>query len=178
MRHLPNLISLARIALAPVCAMALVENDYRRALTVFFIAGWTDFFDGYLARRFAWNSGTGLWLDPLADKVLMAATFIALGLVQAIPLWLVAVVFGRDLLILAGAAIVSARTGIRKFPPTMAGKVSTTIQLGAAFLVMASLWAGWPPWVREIAVWTTAAGTIYSGAGYLMLGWRMMSAAR
>lgn len=173
-RQIPNLLCLLRFALAPWCAIAIFEADYRRALTIFFIAGWTDFFDGYLARRFGWNSAFGRMLDPLADKALMAIVYFALWMADVIPGWLAAIVFGRDALILLGAALISLRTTVREFPPTMAGKVSTTFQIAAAFFVLVhrSGWVGES--VPTTLIWAAAAGTLASGLDYLRIGWRMM----
>lgn len=174
MSQIPNLLCLLRFALAPWCAIAIFEADYQKALAIFFVAGWTDFFDGYFARRFSWNSAFGRVLDPLADKALMAIVYLALWLAGAIPGWLAGIVFGRDLVILAGSVLISLRTAVREFPPTMAGKISTTFQIGAAFFVMVYR-SGWvSELVADAWIWAAAAGTLISGADYLRIGWRMM----
>lgn len=174
MRQIPNLLCLLRFALAPWCAIAIFEEDYRKALTLFFIAGWTDFFDGYLARRFQWSSAFGRVLDPLADKALMAIVYMALWISGAIPGWLAAIVFGRDVLILLGAVLISLRTTVREFPPAMAGKVSTTFQIAAAFFVLVHR-SGWVGEAVALAlIWAAAAATLASGFNYLRIGWRMM----
>lgn len=160
--------------MAPWCAMRINSGDYDGALLLFFVAGWTDFFDGWLARKMAWNSPAGAYLDPLADKVLLAVTFIALGYAGAVPWWLVALIFGRDVMILAGVAVLYSRVKQRRFPPTMAGKISTTLQISAAgFVLMAK--AGWiAAWWIPVAIAATAAGTAWSGADYVIRGRAML----
>ncbi len=163
-----------RLMLAPIVAAAILGGRNTNALVLFWIAGVTDFADGYLARRFDWQSPLGRVIDPLADKALMAFTFVALGAAGLTPWWLVALVFGRDLLILGGSALVASRTRVREFPPNWAGKMSTMVQI-LAVLAFLGIAAGWlPEWLHPVAVLATAAGTIVSGAGYLQLGWRMM----
>lgn len=163
-----------RLALAPWCAIAILKDDYRLALAIFFIAGWTDFFDGWVARRFNWNSKFGAVLDPLADKALMTIVYAALWLANAIPPWLAPLVFGRDLIILLGVAVIAKSTGIRSFPPTIYGKISTLFQILAAGSVLLNR-SGWSPlWLTTTMIWAAAVGTTFSGADYVRIGWRMI----
>lgn len=175
LRQIPNLLCVTRLALTPVCALFIARGEYRQGLLWFFIAGWTDFFDGFLARRMHWQSPAGAYLDPVADKVLMAGVYLALGLAGAVPWWLVALIFGRDLMILIGAAVLRRIRGITKFPPTLAGKVSTVLQICAALGVLASKGELAPEWLQFAGIWATAAGTAYSAVDYMRLGWRMMN---
>lgn len=175
LRHLPNLICALRLAVAPVCAIAIVEGRYDAALGWFMLAGWTDFADGFLARQFRWESKLGALLDPLADKVLMAVVFVALGAAGVIGWWLVALVFGRDLLILAGAALIAGRTQVRAFPPRWSGKVSTTIQIVSAAVFVAVAAGHLPEWLRTAGVAATAGGTVISGWDYLNVGRKMLA---
>ncbi|MBI4907213.1 MAG: CDP-alcohol phosphatidyltransferase family protein [Acidobacteria bacterium] len=174
MHHIPNLLCLLRIALAPWAAWLITRHDYRQAFYVFAVAAWSDFFDGLLARRMHWDSPVGAYLDPLADKFLMAVVYIALGISQAIPWWLVGLVFGRDLIILAGVGLLYKRVEQKKFSPSMAGKISTALQLLAVVLVLL-VDAGyiWEP-VRMMAVYAAAVGTVVSGLDYVRRGWLMM----
>ena len=103
MKYLPNLISLIRILLVIPTVNYLWHQEYAKALTVFFIAGASDVLDGFLARRFGWVTRLGSLLDPLGDKLLMTAIYFTLGLMGQLPVWLVALVIGRDLVIVAGA---------------------------------------------------------------------------
>ena len=95
------------------------------------------------ARKMGESSRTGAYLDPIADKILFSVIYFSLALAHAIPWWMVAMVFGRDLLILAMAAYGLLFTSIRKFPPSVWGKLSTFFQISAAMMVMCAR-AGFP----------------------------------
>ncbi|MCZ2149116.1 MAG: CDP-alcohol phosphatidyltransferase family protein [Bryobacterales bacterium] len=176
MRRLPNLLCLLRIALAPVCASMVARGDFRQGLFWFLAAGFTDFLDGFLARKMSWHSRAGAYLDPLADKVLMSAGYIALGMAGVVPWWLVALIFGRDAVILAGAAVIYARSGRTRFPPSMAGKISTTIQIIAGGVILSAAAGIFPNAVVPVAIAATAAGTLFSGLDYARRGYSMITA--
>jgi cardiolipin synthase len=169
----PNLVTLLRLLLAPFVAADILEGYYRRAIGLFFFAGLTDLIDGLLARRMDESSRTGAYLDPIADKILLSVIYVALGLAQAIPWWMVAVVFGRDVLILGMAAYGLMFTSIRKFPPSVWGKLSTFFQISAALMVMCSR-AGFPAPVK-LAVWLMVAATAWSGIHYAWRGITLLS---
>ena len=95
-------------------------------------AALTDILDGAVARRFRLATPAGAWLDPVADKCLLSGVFLALAAAGTVPWWLVGIVFGRDFYILAGAATVMLLTPVRKFPPSIWGKVSTLVQIVTA----------------------------------------------
>src|SRR3990172_3309285 len=103
LKDIPNIISLLRMALVPPVVILLLNGYYGWALLVFVSAGLSDGLDGYLAKRFGWRSRLGAILDPLADKLLLVASYLTLGWLGQLPLWLVAVVVGRDIVIVAGA---------------------------------------------------------------------------
>lgn len=103
MKYLPNIISMIRILLVIPAVHYLWHNEYGKALLVFFVAGVSDVLDGFLARRFGWISRLGSLLDPLGDKLLMTAIYFTLGLMGHLPMWLVALVIGRDVVIIIGA---------------------------------------------------------------------------
>ena len=100
-------------------------------LILLLVAGFTDLFDGYLARRFGWESALGAYLDPIADKLLLSSLFLALAYKNIFPWWLVRTVLGRDVAILIGGLILMRFTKLRQFPPTQVGKLSTFVQIGA-----------------------------------------------
>lgn len=162
--------------MTPVCVDAIVRGQPVRALILFAIAGFTDFLDGFLARRMNWQSRLGPYLDPAADKALMAGVYLALGWTGSVPPWLVALIFGRDLAILCGAYGIWRARGITKFPPSWPGKVSTTIQICAALAVLCVDAGVLHPLWRTLAVLATAGGTGYSLMDYGRIGWRMMNA--
>ena len=129
MKHLPNLLTAARLALAPYLFLLMFRHQYRTIIPLFIIIGVTDVVDGFLARRFGATSRLGAYLDPIADKVLLSGTFLVLALTGAIEPWLAAVVLGRDLIILAAAGILYLATSRRNFPPSPWGKISTFVQI-------------------------------------------------
>jgi len=164
----PNLFTLARLILAPFIASDILNGRYGRAIILSFIAGFTDVIDGYLARKLGESSRVGAYFDPIADKILLSVVYLALGWAHAIPWWMVGLVFGRDLLILAMAAYGLAFTKVRKFPPSIWGKLSTFLQISAALVVMGAK-DGIPAPV-DLAVWLMVAGTIGSGVHYMWRG--------
>jgi len=175
---LPNLLTLARLLLTPFIAMAILRRQYAGALVVLFVAGLTDWIDGYLARRLGAISRFGAYLDPIADKVLLSTIYLCLGLSGGLPWWLVILVFGRDVLILVLAAGFLLLTSVRKFSPSIWGKASTFAQIVTAVAVLMNL-AGPAPWKQrmvEVLVWCVAAATAWSGLHYLSRAVRMTRA--
>src|SRR6202049_1937989 len=94
---IPNLITLARILSVPVMVWAIASGEMLFAFVLFVVAGVSDAVDGYLAKRFGMTSELGAYLDPLADKALIVSIYIALGINEAIPRWLVILVVSRDI---------------------------------------------------------------------------------
>lgn len=111
LHHLPNLITSFRILLIPVLGYLLLVPGEVRALAaaaVFFVASWSDYLDGYLARRWSISTDLGRLLDPLADKLLVATALIMLASLErqpSVPAWMVAIVIGRELAVTGLRAI-------------------------------------------------------------------------
>src|SRR5688500_18484322 len=103
LRHLPNFICLVRIALISPTIDSLYSGDYWTALALVFVCAVSDGLDGWLAKRFNWTSQLGKMLDPLADKLLLVALFLAATWMNLLPWWLTAVAVGRDVMIGVGA---------------------------------------------------------------------------
>ena len=102
---IPNVITSLRLLLAiPICVFIYQGNELL-ALLLFIFAGISDGFDGYLARRFTWESEFGKLLDPLADKCLILSTLLALAYVQLLPIWLVSILLVRDALAVMGSML-------------------------------------------------------------------------
>ena len=99
--NLPNLLSLARLALAPFVFAAVLAGRDWTALAILAVAAATDVLDGPIARRMHCVTRWGAYADPIADKVLLSSSYVALGIAGLVPWWLVGLIFGRDLLILA-----------------------------------------------------------------------------
>jgi cardiolipin synthase len=144
-----------------------------RAIILLFAAGFTDVIDGFLARRFQISTRVGAYFDPIADKILLSVIYVSLGLAGAMPWWMVAVVFGRDVLILAMAGYGLLFPSLRKFAPSVWGKISTFLQIGAALIVLGAR-AGIPAPVT-LALSLMLAATIVSGLHYIWRGMQMLS---
>jgi len=162
LKHLPNLLSLARLALAPYVCVLLVRREYRTVLAVFAIAGLTDFLDGFAARKFGSISPLGAALDPVADKVLLSGAFLTLALTGAIEAWVAAVVLGRDVLILATAGVLYMTKSRRSFPPSLWGKISTAVQIAFVLVIVGQLGGA----VFIALKWTVVSLAVMSGADY------------
>lgn len=126
---IPNLLTTLRIVLLPPIIGALLTDRYQLALYLFMIAGLSDCLDGLLARRFQWTSRYGAIIDPLADKLLLVCSFITLGYLGHIPVWLVSIVIGRDIWILCGAFAYHFIIGQPDFAPSQLSKYNTFFQL-------------------------------------------------
>lgn len=142
---IPNILTFLRMALIPVFASLLYYGDYWWALFVFFFAGVSDGFDGFIARRFNQSSSLGTILDPIADKLLMTTAFILVTLPHVlpadnkhfpVPFWVTSAVIGRDILIIVVAMAIFIMTGFRGFKPSMLGKISTVVQISAIGIIL------------------------------------------
>lgn len=166
-RNLPNLFSALRILLAPVAGYAILQGRFHLALLLLGCAGVSDALDGYLARRLSAFSRVGAYLDPISDKLLLVTVYLTQGLVRIMPAWLVALVFGRDILILGMVAWGLVFTRIRRFPPSIWGKLSTLVQIAAAILVLADPDARVN---RSLVFSAVAVTTVWSGIHYSWTG--------
>lgn len=129
LRYLPNVItSLRLLAVMPV-GYLLLQQEYGYGLFLFAMAGVSDGIDGYLARRFHWESHWGAIMDPLADKLLMFVTATVLMLQMLLPFWLFVLIILRDTIIVVGASAYRYQFGPFKVSPTVLGKLSTFVQI-------------------------------------------------
>jgi cardiolipin synthase (CMP-forming) len=169
LRHLPNLICLARIALLWPILAALSRHAYGVAAVCFAIAGVSDLLDGWLAKRFGWSSELGKWLDPVADKVLLVTVFVVAAWAGLVPRWLTAVVVARDLMIALGALAYLVWIGHLQGRPTAASKLNTLVQLAYLLGVLMYKAIGFPP-VQLLLLGTviTLATSVMSGLGYVV----------
>jgi cardiolipin synthase (CMP-forming) len=159
-KHAPNALSAARILLTPYVCYLLAGRQNSQVLAWFAVAAITDAFDGWLARALKVESPLGQVLDPVADKVLLTSVFLTLGWTGMVPWWLVALVIGRDVLILLVAGGMYAKSRRRSFPPSIWGKLSTIVQMLFVLSVVGELAA--EPTLRI----ATAILTVCSGADY------------
>lgn len=206
---LPNTITVARIVLAPVVFLLLFVPSFTArfiAWILFLIAAFSDLWDGYLARKHGWISDFGKLLDPIADKLLLAATFIpfyilsrrpdgegTLPVLGTFPLWIVLVVFGREALVTIIRSVL-ARRGV-VIPAGKAGKLKAVFQnifIGATIFWYAlqsaaidhgwsgrawELWQGFHAFVLLGTLAIAVVLTVYSFAVYLWEWRRLMREA-
>jgi cardiolipin synthase len=170
LRDLPNLITVLRMVLVGPATWLILEQRFGLALLLFGVAAFTDAVDGFLAKHFGWTSKLGGILDPLADKLLVMASFLALAWVGALPVWLVLLVVARDIIILAGA--ISYYFLVQQFQaaPTLTSKLNTLAQLMLVLVVVLDRGVIDVP---ELAVTgliaITALTTVASGANYVWI---------
>ena len=176
--NLPNLITLARILAVPILVWAIASGEMRIAFVLFLAAGISDAVDGYLAKRFGMSSELGRYLDPLADKVLIVSIYVALGITEALPRWLVILVVSRDLMIV-GAVILSWLVGKPiEVQPLLVSKLNTGAQIILAGVVLAALGFGWTlDWLLMVAMAAVTVLTLLSIVAYVREWVRHMGSA-
>lgn len=145
LRWLPNAISLMRIALVFPVVWLMLDGRFEQAIVLFFIAGFSDGLDGWLAKRYGWHTRLGGILDPVADKLLVASAFITLVYTGHVPLWLAAIVVLRDVVIVGGAAAYNFLVGPVEGEPTRISKLNTALELLYVLFVLCRGAFEWPP---------------------------------
>ena len=168
LRWLPNAISLLRIVLIVPILLFILEGRYTWALALFFVAGFSDGLDGYLAKRFNWHTRLGALLDPVADKLLVAGTFIMLAHTGHLPVWLAVVVILRDVIIIGGATAYNFLVKPVEGEPTRISKLNTVLELSLLLFVLSRAAFGWPD---AVAITTLGAAVlvtvVISGVDYV-----------
>jgi cardiolipin synthase (CMP-forming) len=166
--QLPNLITLTRIALAPAFLLLLNDGDYKLALAVFAIAGLSDGLDGFIAKRFNYQSRLGAILDPVADKILLVSAYVMLTVLNHLPFWLVIVVVFRDLLIVGGYVLYTSLYGPVHMRPSWISKLNTFVQIALVVIVLLEQAIGTSyPRVIVILAYAVFVTTVASGGHYL-----------
>lgn len=174
MKSLPNIISILRILLVVPTVYFLFEHQYTSALLVFIVAGLSDGLDGFLARRFGWITRLGSFLDPMGDKLLMTASYFMLGYLGHLPVWLVALVIGRDLVIVLGALAYRLLVQDITMQPLIISKINTACQIFLVLLMIYDLStipgaAHVPAWASLSMVYVVTVTTIMSGISYIFI---------
>lgn len=168
---LPNFITFMRMAMVPFFVLSAFNRDFRTALWILIVAGLTDAFDGYLARRMDMRSRIGAYLDPLADKMLITVAYITLtipfGQEIVIPLWLTILALFRDFLIMLVAGVLYMVEGLREFPPSPLGKATTFAQVVTIAIVLLANVTAIPWWIPEACFYGSFALVIVSGFNYI-----------
>src|SRR5262245_2481296 len=149
-----NQLTMLRMALVPLLIVLIAYDEFGWALVVFVVSGVTDLLDGLIARLGHQKTSLGAMLDPMADKVLLSASFVPLtwgaGLRSRIPIWLTVTTLSRDAFILVSVAVINLTLGRRMFYPSLLGKLSTVSQLLTAgvVLLLNALNAEFPPVIQ------------------------------
>ena len=169
-RYLPNTLSVLRILMVPPAVALLAMSHYVAALLLVLVAGATDVLDGYIARRFGWTTLLGSVLDPLADKLLVLALYVTLTWLEFVPIWITALVVGRDLVIVTGASVYRYLFGAYEMTPTVLSKANSGLQLLFAGAIIAQLAAiAIPDVLVQVLMWAVAVMTVGSGIHYVWL---------
>ena len=169
-RHLPNLLTVLRMLFVVPLAWLINDGHYEGALLIAAVAGATDALDGVLAKRYGWQSWLGGVLDPIADKLMLLACFLTLGMVGAHPWWLTWLVVGRDVVIVTGAVVYHHMIGRLHAQPTPLSKATTFVQIVyvLALLLHLTRWFEWPL-LLAVLMWVTVACTVLSGLQYVVV---------
>jgi cardiolipin synthase len=178
-RHIPNIISVIRILLVLPIALALAHQRLALSIMLFAVAAISDAADGFLAKRFGWQSELGAVLDPIADKLLLATVFITLSFLKLVPLWLMIAVVARDVIIVSGAAAYRIIIGPLTAHPSFISKINTLCQAACILAVVSHAKFLMPPewtisWLGALVFATVAV----SGIDYVLVYGRRAATAR
>ena len=152
-----------------------IDNHFLIAGVLFAIAAFTDFLDGYLARRYSDETVLGGFLDTTADKILVTGTLLALVSVDRISIWPASIIIFREIAVMALRGVVAQRGGLIK--PSTWGKIKTVAQFWAIFLAFFRLSEQWGPWyLDQWAMLLAVIATVGSAWGYLSAFWHTVRA--
>ena len=140
--NIPNSITLGRLVLVPLVVWLIIDHQMEAAFLLFLLAGLSDAADGYLAKRYGWNSELGAYLDPIADKALLVSIYVTLGFAGHLPVWLVIAVVSRDILIVGAVVLSWMLSRPLSMRPLLVSKANTLSQIVLAGLVLAELGLG------------------------------------
>ncbi len=168
---LPNFLTLLRIAIVPFFVLAVFAHEFKLAVWIFVISGFTDVLDGWIARTFNLQSRIGALLDPLADKVLLTAAYISLavphGQAVVIPLWLAILTLFRDFVIMLMAFVFYMFEGVKSFPPNSAGKLTTVMHVVTVSVVLMANVVPIPNIILQTCFYVSFVMVIASGFSYI-----------
>jgi cardiolipin synthase len=171
---IPNILTILRMLLTPLFVILLLRDMFPMALLVFAAAGISDALDGFIARYFNQRTALGAYLDPMADKLLLVSSFVALAVLNVIPAWVAVVVITRDVIIVLGIATLTLTEKKYEVRPSSVSKCTTAAQIITVMLFLSD------PARTKLAVlhgpllWITAVLTILSGLHYIYIGMRFL----
>ncbi|SFE10561.1 CDP-diacylglycerol--glycerol-3-phosphate 3-phosphatidyltransferase [Peptostreptococcaceae bacterium pGA-8] len=169
--NLPNQLTIGRVISVPFFMAAYMLGYYYVALVIFLIASFTDFLDGYIARKYNLVSNFGKIMDPLADKVLVYSAFCMMVEGNIVPAWMLVVILAREFTI-AGMRTVAAAEGI-VIAAAMSGKIKTVLQMIAVPLLMLAVANSLTVkgeaimYAAKFFLWASLIMTVYSGVEYV-----------
>ena len=173
--NLPNKLTTLRMLLVPVFIIVYLLGYEIPSLIIFAIASFTDFLDGYLARKYNLISNYGKIMDPLADKLLVTAALVCMVQTGIVPAWMVIVILAREFAI-TGLRAVAASEGT-VIAAAWSGKIKTVTQMIAIIFLLLD---NWPfslfniPFAN-IMLWVAVIMTIYSGLEYMIKNRNLLS---
>ncbi len=168
--EIPNLISLLRIVLVIPVVWFLIARRFPEALFLFAFAGASDALDGWLAKRYGWQSHLGSLLDPLADKLLLVSSYVVLGWLTLIPAWLVVAVILRDVVIVTGALAYHTKVEHVSGEPLAISKLNTAAQILLVLVIVGSRAFGFVlPALTDLLILAVFLTTLGSGFAYVWL---------
>ena len=166
-RYVPNVLTTARLLLAVPIGYLIFHEKYDLVLWLALFAGLSDGIDGWLARIMGAQTRYGAVVDPLSDKALLTASYLAFAMVGLVPWWFTTLVVARDILIVAGALAYHTVYGRYKMQPTILGKTSTLFQIAFALLLIAEqVFSKLPTSVLNITFLFVVVLTFISGIHY------------
>jgi cardiolipin synthase len=168
--NIPNILTVLRILITPLFVIFLIRNQHGYALLVFVFAGMSDGLDGLIARWLNQRSDLGAVLDPIADKLLLTAAYITLGILRDIPGWLAVLVISRDVLIVTGIAVLTFADIHFDIRPSLISKWTTVFQILMVGVSLLDLGFSGAQTLQLVLGWVTAAMTVLSGLHYTYLG--------
>jgi cardiolipin synthase len=172
--NLPNILTVLRILLTPLFVIFLQRGMMHFALLVFTLSAISDGLDGLIARWLNQRTTLGAYLDPIADKLLLAVAYISLAMLQMVPGWVSVIVISRDILIVLGVAVCTITGVTLRIRPSGISKVTTVVQLLTIFLVMLHANVDMVAGLIPPMIWITAGVTTLSGLHYTYVGLNMI----
>ena len=168
--NIPNMITAARIIFMPCLVWLLFHHQYERSLVLILCLGVSDALDGFLARWYGWKTTLGCYLDPLADKLMIAGVYITFAALGWVPWWFLILIISRDILLVFSVAYAFLMSSRSMIQPVMWSKVNTFLQI---VLAIALIYEHMRPLNAQIlnVLMTLVVCTTIASASHYLLGW-------